>query len=102
MNGATTTRSPPGGDPTACPPGTFPTTSAQAGLKERIAYQLRTERSKAIYRLHKCTVEPVIGVIKEVLDFRQFSLRGAAAAVGAWCLVFLACNLKRVHRLTVG
>ena len=34
-------------------------------------------------RARKCTVEPVIGIVKEVLGFRQFSLRGAEAAAGA-------------------
>jgi len=75
---------------------------SDAGPKARMAYTLQTAPGKAIYRLRKCTVEPVIGVLKEVLGFRQFSLRGLAAAAGEWCLVCLACNLKRLHRLTVG
>jgi len=58
--------------------------------KEKMAYQLRTEVGQTIYRLRKCSVEPVIGIIKEVLGFRQFSLRGLAAAAGEWCLVCLA------------
>jgi len=74
----------------------------EAGRKERMAYALRTAPGKAIYRLRKCTVEPVIGIIKEVLGFRQFSLRGLGAAAGEWCLVCLACNLKRLHRLALG
>lgn len=65
----------------------------------KMAYKLRTEIGKAIYRLRKCTVEPVIGIIKEVLGFRQFSLRGMTAAAGEWCLVCLAFNLKRFHNL---
>jgi len=65
----------------------------------KMAYKLQTEIGKAIYRLRKCTVEPVIGIIKEVLGFRQFSLRGLAAAAGEWCLVCLAFNLKRLHML---
>ena len=65
-----------------------------------MAYKLRTEIGKAIYAARKSTVEPVIGIIKEVLGFRQFSLRGAVAAAGEWCLVCLAFNLKRLHRLT--
>ena len=73
-----------------------------ASLKERMAYKLRTAVGKAIYRLRKCTVEPVIGSLKEGLGFRQFSLRGLAAAAGEWCLVCLAWNLKRLHRLTLG
>jgi transposase len=65
----------------------------------KMAYKLQTEIGQAIYRLRKCTVEPVIGIIKEVLGFRQFSLRGLRAAAGEWCLVCLTWNLKRLHRL---
>jgi transposase len=74
---------------------------ANASLKEKMAYKLHTDIGQAIYRLRKCTVEPVIGIIKEVLGFRQFSLRGLAAAAGEWCLVCLAFNLKRLHVLMV-
>jgi len=73
-----------------------------ASPKEQMAYKLRTAVGQAIYRLRKCTVEPVIGVIKEVLGFRQFSLRGVAGAAGEWCLVCLACNLKRLHVVSLG
>jgi len=73
-----------------------------ASPKVKMAYKLQTEIGKAIYRLRKCTVEPVIGLIKEVLRFRQFSLRGLAAASGEWCLVCLAFNLKRLHVLVAG
>jgi hypothetical protein len=58
----------------------------------KMAYKLQTEIGRAIYRLRKCTVEPVIGIIKEVLGFRQFSLRGLDAAAGEWGLVCLAFN----------
>ena len=68
----------------------------------KMAYQLQTEIGKAVYRLRKCTVEPVIGIIKEILGFRQFSLRGLSAAAGEWGLVCLAFNLKRLHTLTEG
>ena len=65
----------------------------------KMAYKLKTTLGKAIYGARKCTVEPVIGIIKEVLGFRQFSLRGELAAAGEWCLVCLAFNLKRFHTL---
>lgn len=65
----------------------------------KMAYKLQTEIGKAIYRLRKCTVEPIIGIIKEILGFRQFSLRGLRAAAGEWSLVCLAFNLKRMHSL---
>jgi hypothetical protein len=64
-----------------------------------MAYKLQTDLGQAIYRLRKCTVEPVIGIIKEVLGFRQFSLRGLTAAAGEWTLVCLAWNLKRLQVL---
>jgi len=65
----------------------------------KMASKLQTEIGKAIYRLRKCTVEPIIDIIKEILGFRQFSLRGLSAATGEWCLVCLAFNLKRLHTL---
>ena len=70
-----------------------------ACLTVKMAYKLQTEIGQAIYRLRKCTVEPVIGIIKEILGFRQFSLRGLTAVAGEWCLVCLAFNLKRLHVL---
>jgi transposase len=73
-----------------------------ASPKVKMAYKLKTVLGKAIYGLRKCTVEPVIGIIKEVLGFRQFSLRGEQAAAGEWCLVCLAFNLKRLHILLQG
>jgi len=72
---------------------------ADASPKVKMAYKLQTQIGQAIYRLRKCTIEPVIGIIKEVLGFRQFSLRGLVAAAGEWCLVCLAFNLKRLHTL---
>ena len=73
--------------------------SEDASPTVKMAYKLQTEIGKAIYRLRKCTAEPIIGIIKEILGFRQFSLRGLAAAAGEWCLVCLAFNLKRLHVL---
>ena len=71
----------------------------EASAIVKMAYKLQTEIGKAIYRLRKCTVEPIIGIIKEILGFRQFSLRGLLAAAGEWSLVCLAFNLKRMHIL---
>lgn len=72
---------------------------ADASPTEKMAYKLCTEIGHAIYALRKSTVEPVIGIIKEVLGFRQFSLRGLLPAAGEWSLVCLAFNLKRLHLL---
>jgi len=79
------------------PPGEPPPESASA--QEKMAYKLKTAIGQAISGLRIGTVEPVIGLIKEVLGFRQFSLRGLAAVAGEWCLVCLAFNVKRLHRL---
>ncbi|MDH3675691.1 MAG: transposase, partial [Anaerolineae bacterium] len=76
--------------------------SDQATPKEKMAYKLQTEIGQAIYALRKCTVEPVIGIIKEVLGFRQFSLRGLVKAAGEWNLVCIGFNLKRLHALMLG
>jgi transposase len=73
-----------------------------ASLIVKMAYKLKTEIGKEIYGLRKSTVEPIIGIIKETLGFRQFSLRGLVAAAGEWCLVCLAYNLKRLHVLVGG
>ena len=75
---------------------------ASASPKVKMASKLQTEIGRTIYRLRKMTVEPVIGLIKEVLGFRQFSLRGLSAAAGEWCLVCLAFNLKRLQVLMAG
>jgi transposase len=73
-----------------------------ASLTVKMAHKLQTEVGQVIYRLRKCTVEPVIGIVKEVLGFRQFSLRGLKAAAGEWALVCIAFNLKRLHKLQYG
>ena len=78
---------------------TLPVPPDDATPLEKMAYKLSTEIGQAIYRLRKCTVEPVIGIIKEILGFRQFSLRGLKKVTGEWCLVCLAFNLKRLHIL---
>ena len=70
-----------------------------ASARVKMAYKLQTDIGQAIYRLRKCTVEPVIGIIKEILGFRQFSLRKSKKAAGEWGLVCLAFNLKRLHTL---
>ena len=83
----------------AAPP---PSPPDDASPKVKRAYKLKTAIGKAIYRARKYTVEPVLGIIKEVLGFRQFSLRGTPAAAGEWCLVCVAFNLKRFHTVLQG
>ncbi|MCO6491286.1 MAG: IS1182 family transposase [Phaeodactylibacter sp.] len=75
------------------PPGEHATPSMQ------MSHKLKTEIGRAIYRLRKMTVEPVFGIIKEIMGFRRFSLRGEVAINGEWLLVCSAFNLKRLFVL---
>jgi hypothetical protein len=62
-------------------------------------YRLKTTEGKAFYAKRKTTVEPVFGIINEVMGFRRFLLRGLEAVKGEWRLVCLAFNLKRLCAL---
>ena len=64
-----------------------------------MADKLKTPEGKATYRQRACTVEPVFGIIKSALGFRQFLLRGLSKVQGEWNLVCLAYNLKRLQNL---
>ena len=64
-----------------------------------MAAKLKTPEGRAQYRRRACTVEPVFGIVKQVLGFRQFLMRGLAKVAGEWNLVCLAYNLKRLHTL---
>jgi hypothetical protein len=66
---------------------------------ERMKHRLRTPAGRAVYASRKCTVEPTFGIIKSVLGFRQFLLRGLRAVGHEWTLVCIGWNLKRLHRL---
>jgi transposase len=66
---------------------------------EAMAHRLKTARGRALYALRKQTPEPVFGIIKSALGFRQFSLRGLENARGEWSLVTMAWNLKRMFIL---
>ena len=61
----------------------------------------KDDKEKEIYRKRKYTVEPVFGIIKEVLGFRRFSFRGEENIDNEWGLVCLAYNLKRMFNLKI-
>lgn len=63
---------------------------------EVMAHRLKTKEGRKLYALRKQIVEPVFGIIKSVMGFRQFSLRGVDKVRGEWNLVCLAWNLKRM------
>jgi transposase len=62
-------------------------------------HRLQTKEGKACYALRKQTPEPVFGIIKSVLGFRQFLLRGLNKVRGEWSLVTRAWNMKRMFAL---
>ena len=61
--------------------------------------RLKTKEGKAIYAKRKSTIEPVFGIIKNVMQFRSFLLRGLEAVTGEWTLVVMAFNIKRMFAL---
>lgn len=70
-----------------------------AGVAEIMRHRLKTPQGQALYALRKQTVEPVFGIIKAVMGFRRFSLRGLEKVSTEWTLVCLSYNFKRLFNL---
>jgi transposase len=70
-----------------------------ADAATRMRHRLQTEAGRALYARRKTTIEPVFGIIKAVMGFRQFLLRGIDAVSAEWDLVCIAYNIKRLHVL---
>ena len=75
---------------------------AGASVSEVMRHRLKTGSGKALYKLRQQTVEPVFGIIKSALGFRQFLLRGLNKVSLEWELVCLAYNFRRLHTLAAG
>jgi transposase len=73
--------------------------AADATPKEKMAHRLQTSAGRTLYKLRKQTVEPVFGIIKSVLGFRQFLLRGREKVSLEWLLVCVSYNFKRLFTL---
>ena len=67
---------------------------------QAMAHRLASPEGRQLYALRKQTPEPVFGIIKSVLGFRQFSVRGLANVRGEWSLVTMAWNIKRMFALS--
>ena len=76
-----------------------PAEEAKAEWLRSKAEKLASEEGRALYKLRQQTVEPVFGIVKAVLGFTHFSLRGLDKVAGEWDLVSLAYNCKRLHKL---
>ena len=72
---------------------------AHLPASQRMQEKLESEPGRALYRRRKAMAEPVVGWIKSVLGFRQFSVRGLHKVTAEWDLVCLGVNLRRLHRL---
>jgi hypothetical protein len=66
---------------------------------DKMRNKLKTLDGRKVYARRKSTVEPVFGIIKNILGFRQFFLRGLDAVAGEWTLVSIAWNIKRMFIL---
>ena len=73
-----------------------PPLAEPASVVDRMKHRLKTLQGRKLYGLRKQTAEPVFGIIKSVMGFRQFLLRGLASVRGEWSLVTMAWNIKRM------
>lgn len=73
-----------------------------ASVSEVMRHRLKTKAGRALYKLRQQTVEPVFGILKAALGFRQFLLRGITKVSLEWELVCLAYNFRRLHALGAG
>lgn len=71
----------------------------EADALRRMQHRLASAAGRAVYAQRKSTVEPVFGIIKHVMGFRQFLLRGLHKVKGEWTLVCLGWNIKRLFVL---
>ena len=77
-----------------------PEAPQNATAVQAMQHRLQTQEGKAVYAKRKATVETVFGIVKEVLEFRQFLLRGLDSVQAEWSLVCIGWNLKRMHALS--
>ena len=75
--------------------------SPEASAGDKMRHRLKTTAGKALYKLRQQTVEPVFGLIKSAIGFRQFLLRGMPKVSTEWTLVCLAYNVRRLHTLNL-
>ena len=64
--------------------------------------KMKTQDARDAYRRRKWLAEPPNGWIKNVLGFRQFSMRGLRRAQAEWRLVRMALNLRRMATMQAG
>jgi transposase len=78
------------------PPKELPESSSDISSKDKMRKKLNTKDGKEIYKKRKQVIEPVFGIIKESMKFRQFRLRGIENVNMEWKLVCMAYNIKMI------
>ena len=73
--------------------------SGETMSKEKMRTRLKTQEGQKIYSKRKTTVEPVFGIIKRVMGFRQFLMRGLENIGIEWDLVTISYNVSRMYAL---
>jgi transposase len=64
--------------------------------RQQMRQRLEDAVGKALYRLRKITIEPGFGILKSVLGFARFGLRGLEKVKNEWQLISLAFNCRRL------
>jgi hypothetical protein len=55
-------------------------------------------KNKALLKRRKTIVEPVFGIIKQVLNFRRWAVRGLENVRAHWFLICTAINLRKIYQ----
>ena len=71
----------------------------EASAVQKMSHRLKTPRGKRLYGLRKHTPEPVFGIIKSVMGYRQCLLRGLENVKGEWNLVTMSWNIRRMFAM---
>jgi hypothetical protein len=75
-----------------------PTTEKTRHLIDDMNARLNTDTGRAMMRMRRISVEPVIGQTKHARGIRHFSRRGLGAASAEWKLIAATHNLLKLHR----
>ena len=78
-----------------------PINEATLPLTAAMAKKMKTSEAREAYRRRKWLAEPPNGWIKNVLGFRQFSMRGLHRVQAEWKLVCMALNLRRMAAMQI-
>ena len=76
-----------------------PAKEPRADWLQTMVKKMELAQNQTHYRLRQQTLEPVFGIVKQAMGFRQFGLRGLQKVKGEWTPVMLAYNCRRLHNL---